>query len=311
MVLNRYTAGDPMRPGVLWTNLTRRRISELLGAHAIQVGVHVVGQLLKIGGYVKRKMLKCKTLREVRDRNGQFEHIALLKDGFKSQGLPVLSIDSKKKEMLGNFYRDGRLYAQGAQKVNDHDFKSFSKGTVIPHGIYDVNNDRCYLTIGKTKDTAEFVCDNIEHHWNSSIRPFYPSAKQMLILCDGGGSNSCRHYVVKEQLQRLCERIKMDIVIAHYPAYCSKWNPIEHRAFCHITRAWQGAVFDSYEIVRELAGGASTKSGFSVEVSMNEKVYETGKKASEGFRDNMPVEFGDFLPKWNYTLRHNAQTVIS
>ncbi len=219
MVVNCHTAGDPMRSGVLWTDLTCREISGLLRPHAIHAGVYVVKQLLKMGGYVKRKMSKCRTLKEVKDRNGQFEHIARLKEEFNREGLPVLSMDSKKKEMLGNFYREGRLYAREAQKVYDHDFNSFSKGTVIPHGIYDVNRDKCYLTIGRTKDTAEFVCDNIEHHWNGSIKHLYPSAKRMLVLCDGGGSNSCRHFVVKEQLQKLSERIKMDITVAHYPAY--------------------------------------------------------------------------------------------
>ena len=292
-----------MKTGVLWTNLTCKRISELLKQHAIDVSVHVVKQLLKMSGYVKRKMLKCKTLKEVNNRNEQFEHIGQLKEAFSKADLPILSIDSKKKEMLGNFYRDGKLYTREVQKVNDHDFNSFSKGVIIPHGIFDVNKNKCYLTIGNTKDTAEFVCDNIEYHWNHSIKQLYPSAKRMLILCDGGGSNSCLHYVVKEQIQKLSERLKIDIVMAHYPAYCSKWNPIEHKAFCHITRAWQGVVFDSYEIVKELAEKATTKSGFSVNVFMNEKVYETGGKASEEFRKNMPVEFDDVLPKWNYTFR--------
>lgn len=299
-----------MRPGVLWTNLTCKKISELMHLHAIDAGVYVVKQLLKACGFVKRKMQKCKTMKEVKDRNEQFEHIAGLKEDFGNENLPILSIDSKKKEMLGDFYRDGKLYAQGAQRVYDHDFNTFSKGLIIPHGIYDVNKNKCYLTIGKTKDTAEFVCDNIEHHWNNSIKQLYPSAKKLLILCDGGGSNSCRHYVVKEQIQKLCERIEIDIVMAHYPAYCSKWNPIEHRVFCHITRAWQGVVFDSYEIVKELAGKATTKTGFSVKVITNDKVYETGKKASKEFRKNMPVEFNDFLPKWNYAFRHEKRKLL-
>jgi len=311
MVLGCYTAGDPMRPEVLWTNLTCKKISALLQLHAISAGVHVVKQLLKASGYVRRKMVKCKTLKEVGDRNEQFEHIARLKEGFGEENLPVLSIDSKKKEMLGNFYRDGKLYAQGAQKVYDHDFNSFSDGVIIPHGIYDVNKNKCYLTIGKTRDTAEFVCDNIEYHWENSIKHLYPSAKKMLVLCDGGGSNSCRHHVVKEQLQKLSGRMKIDIVVAHYPAYCSKWNPIEHKAFCHITRSWQGVVFENYEIVKELAEKTTTRLGFSVNVSINEKIYATGKKASVGFRENMPVEFDDFLPKWNYTFRHKTQTIIS
>lgn len=180
----------------------------------------------------------------------------------------------------------------------------FSKN--IPHGIYDVNKNKCYLTIDKTKDTAGFVCDNIEYHWNHSIKQLYPSAKRMLILCDGGGSNSCLHYVVKEQMQKLSERLEIDIVMAHYPAYCSKWNPIEYKAFCHITKAWQGVVFDSYETVQELAEKATTKSGFSVKVFMNEKVYKTGEKASEEFMENRSVEFDDFLPKWNYTFKCKA-----
>jgi len=306
MVVNVYTAGNPMKAGVLWTNLSCKKISELLQQHAIEVSVYVVKQLLKISGYVKRKMSKCKTLKEVKNRDEQFVYIAQLKEDFSNKNLPVLSIDSKKKEMLGNFYRDGKLYTQEVQKVYDHDFSSFSDGVIIPHGIYDVNKNKCYLTIGKTKDTAEFVCDNIEHHWNNSIKQLYPSAKKILILCDGGGSNSCLHYVVKEQLQKLSERLKVEIVMAHYPAYCSKWNPIEHKAFCHITRSWKGVVFDNYEIVKELAEKTITQTGFSVEVHMNEKEYATGKKASKDFLENMLIEFDDFIPKWNYSFKYEA-----
>lgn len=174
-----------------------------------------------------------------------------------------------------------------------------------------MNKNKCYLTIGKTKDTAKFVCDNIEYHWNNSIKNLYPSAKKMLILCDGGGSNSCRHYVVKEQLQKLFERIKIEIVMAHYPAYCSKWNPIEHKAFCHITRAWKGIVFDGYGIVKELAEKVTTKSGFSVNVHISEKVCVTGKKASQGFIENRSVEFDDFIPKWNYCVPLRKGHVIN
>lgn len=303
MVVNGYTAGNPMKSGVLWTNLTCRKISVLLSQHAIEASVYIVRQLLDITGYVKRKMLKCKTMKAVANRNDQFVHIAGLREEFSKADLPVLSIDSKKKEMLGNFYRDGKLYTKEVQKVYDHDFNSFADGIIIPHGIYDVNKNKCYLTIGKTKDTAGFVCDNIEYYWNNSIKALYPSADKMLILCDGGGSNSCLHYVVKEQLQKLAKRIKIDIVVAHYPAYCSKWNPIEHKAFCHITRAWSGVVLDSYEITKELAQKTTTLTGFSVEVNINEKKYETGEKASEGFLKNMKVVFDDFIPKWNYKFK--------
>lgn len=291
-----------MNSDIKWTNLKCSQIRDILKEKAIDAGVHVVKQLLKMCGFVKRKMVKTNSLKETKNRNEQFEYIAALKEKFISKNLPVLSIDTKKKEMLGNFYRDGKLYTTEPVKVNDHDFNSFANGVIIPHGIYDVNNNKCYLTIGKNKDTAEFVCDNIEYHWNNAIKQCYPKADKILLLCDGGGSNSCRHYVVKEQLQKLSERLKIEIVVAHYPAYCSKWNPIEHKAFCHITRAWQGIVFDNYEIIKELAERTTTKTGFSVMAHINEKIYTIGKKASNEFLNLMPVEFNELLPRWNYSF---------
>lgn len=291
-----------MDSGVLWTNLTCKQISSLLKKHSIDVGIGVVKQLFKKCGFVKRKMFKNRTLKIVANRNEQFEHIARLKEEFITGKLPVLSIDTKKKEMLGNFYRNGKLYTTKSINVYDHDFNSYADGVIVPHGIYDLINNKCYLTIGKSKDTAEFMCDNIEYQWNHSIKELYPNQKKMLILCDGGGSNSCLHYVVKEQFQKLSERLQIEIVVAHYPAYCSKWNPIEHKAFCHITRSWQGVVFDNYEIVKELAESTKTKTGFSVKVHFNEKEYTTGKKASDKFLELMPVKFDEILPKWNYSF---------
>lgn len=292
-----------MNSCILWTNLTCLQISNLLKEQSINVSVLVVRQLFKKCGYVKRKMFKNRTLKIVANRNEQFEHIANLKMEFSKASLPRFSIDTKKKEMLGNFYRDGKLYTTKSQVVNDHDFPSNAEGVIIPHGLYDEQYNKCYLTIGKSKDTAEFMADNIEHHWTNSLKEKYPNAKKMLILCDGGGSNSCLHHVVKEQFQKLSEKIQMEIVVAHYPAYCSKWNPIEHRAFCHITRSWQGVVFDSYEIVKELAEKTKTKTGLSVEVNFNNKEYKTGNKASTDFLESMPVKFDEVLPKWNYSFK--------
>ncbi len=183
------------------------------------------------------------------------------------------------------------------------DFNTFADGVIIPQGLFDIQNNKCYLTIGKSKDTAEFVCDNIEYHWNESLKCVYPDANKMLIICDGGGSNSCLHYIVKEQFQKLADRLKIEIVMAHYPAYCSKWNPIEHKVFCHITRSWQGVVFDNYEIVKELAENTKTQTGLSVHANFNDKIYMTGKKASEQFMEEMPVEFNEILPKWNYSFK--------
>ena len=293
-----------MDNNVLWTNLTLKQIQERLQFHLISVSCPVIKKLLKSCHFVKRKMRKYKTLKEVENRNEQFEYIAQLKSQFVEDELPVLSIDTKKKEMIGNFYREGKVFCKEAISVNDHDFNSFAEGIAVPHGIYDVSKNVCYLSIGTNKDTAEFVMDNIEYHWNNSMKKDYPHAKKMLILCDGGGSNSSSHYVVKEQFKRLAEKLQMQIVVAHYPPYCSKWNPIEHRAFGYISKKWQGVVFRNYDIIKELAEQTTTKTGFSVTAYINTKLYETGKKASEEFLKQMPVIFNDFLPKWNYKLLH-------
>jgi hypothetical protein len=300
LILTSYTAGNPMDCNVLWTNLTLKQIQEKLKIHLISVSCPVIKKLLKYCHFVKRKMRKCKTLKEVENRNEQFEYIAKLKSQFIENELPVLSIDTKKKEMIGNFYRDGKVFCKEAPAVNDHDFNSFSQGVAVPHGIYDVSKNICYLSIGTNKDTAEFVKENIDYHWNSSIKKDYPNAKKMLILCDGGGSNSSSHYIVKEQFKELAVKLQVEIVVAHYPPYCSKWNPIEHKAFSYISKKWQGVVFHNHAIIKELAEQTTTKTGFSVKAYMNEKLYQTGKKASEEFMKTMPVIFNDFLPKWNY-----------
>ena len=285
---------------ILWTNLTLKQIQKRLQSHLISVSCPVISKLLKLCHFVKRKMRKCKTMKEVENRNEQFDYIAQLKSEFVENGLPVLSIDTKKKEMLGDFYRDGKVFCKEAIKVNDHDFNSFSEGVAVPHGIYDVTKNTCYLSIGTNKDTSEFVKDNIEYHWNSSIKKDYPNAGKMLILCDGGGSNSSSHYVVKEQFKQLAVKLQVEIVVAHYPPYCSKWNPIEHKAFSYISKKWQGVVFNNYDIIKELAEQTSTKTGFSVKAYINTKLYQTGKKVSEEFMKKMPVIFDDVLPKWNY-----------
>jgi hypothetical protein len=245
-------------------------------------------------------MRKCKTFKEVENRNEQFEHIAKLKKHFIDKKLPVLSIDTKKKELVGKFFRQGKSFCKKALSVFDHDFKSYATGIAVPHGIYDVVKNVCYLSIGTNKDTVEFVKDNIEYHWNNSIKEDYPKAGKMLILCDGGGSNSSNYYVVKEMFKELSEKLQIQIVLAHYPPYCSKWNPIEHKAFSYISKKWEGVVFENHDIIKELAEQTTTKTGFSVKAYINTKVYQTGKKASEEFMRTMPVIFSKFLPKWNY-----------
>jgi len=289
-----------MDSSILWTNLTLKEIQEKLITYSILVSIPVIKATLKELRFGRRKMRKCRTLKEVENRDKQFKRIARLITLYTHLNLPIFSIDTKKKEVLGNFYRDGKVYCNQALPVNDHDFISFADGVAVPHGIYDLAKNKCYLSIGTNKDTAKFVSDNFEYHWFKSIANNYPNAKKILILCDGGGSNSSSHYVVKEMFKKLAEKLQIEIKIAHYPPYCSKWNPIEHRAFSFLGKKWQGWVFRDHQTIKELSEQTKTKKGFSVEAYINFKEYQTGRKASEDFMEKMPVIFSKIRPKWNY-----------
>jgi Rhodopirellula transposase DDE domain len=300
-VLQDHTAGDPMRPEVKWTNLSRRQIAERLTAMGTPVGRDVVSQLLRKHGYRKRKALKKKTMgRRDPDRNAQFENIARLKREYLAAGLPVISVDTKKKELLGDFYREGTIDTRETIETNDHDFGSAGSGTVIPHGIYDVGRNRGFLHLNTSHDTSELACDSIAAWWDQHGRADYPEARELLILCDGGGSNSATRYVFKEELQKLANRLGIEIRVAHYPPYCSKYNPIEHRLFPHVTRACRGVVFQTLETVRYYMAKAETTTGLTVKVSILEKVYATGRKCAAGFKKSMKIVFDNVLPKWNY-----------
>src|SRR6056297_1586530 len=189
---------------------------------------------------------------------------------------------------------------QGVIKTFDHDFPSFASGVIIPHGFYDVKRNAGHVNLGTSRDTGEFACDSIERWWEQTGRALYPRARSILLLCDGGGSNSASQYLFKEDLQRLVDRLGIEIRVAHYPPYCSKYNPIEHRVFPHVTRACQGVVFESVELVKQLMEKTRTSTGLRVTVDILDKVYETGRKYAEGFKQNKRIVFDDILPKWNY-----------
>jgi hypothetical protein len=266
---------------------------------------YLATRLLAVFGLKKRRSSKNQCLGRRGDRDAQFEKIAVLKDAFITRGLPVLSIDTKKKELLGNFDRRESYYGTTSRQVNDHDFQSAADGVVVPHGIYDVAQNRGYITLGVSKDTSEFVCDNLLWYWQHELQWHYPQAESILLLCDGGGSNSCRHLIVKQDLVTLAHRLQLNILVAHYPAYCSKWNPIEHRLFCHLHRAWKGAIFHDIHTVKELALETSTKAGLRVSVRINPKEYVTGRKVAEEFKSrlNELMTFDDHIAQWNYLIR--------
>lgn len=209
----------------------------------------------------------------------------------------------QKKEFIGSLHRAGEIYTQKPIEVYDHDFPNLAEGVAIPHGIYDINLNIGYVNIGTSRDTSEFACDSLRHWWYNRGRYDYPEATQILILADCGGSNGCRHYVFKKALQELANTIGLDIRIAHYPPYTSKWNPIEHRLFSHITRSLSGILLSGYELVKELIRKTVTEPGLKVKANIIDKVYETGKKVTEEFKENMEIVFDEYLPRWNYTAK--------
>ena len=295
----------PQNGEVRWTNLTQSQIGECLLSNGLCVSLYYVRMLLKLCGYKKRKMLKMKTVQEVEHRNEQFEYIAACRDLFEQKGLPILSIDTKNKELLGDYGRSGKAYSTATRTTSDHDFAKKGDIKMVPHGIYDVSKNRGYITLGTNQDTSEFVCDNLERCWTEHLQYEYPNADTMLILCDGGGSNAAAHYIVKMDLIKLANKLKVNILVAHYPPYCSKWNPIEHRLFAQISHTWDGLSLYDLAFVKNITDTTTTKTGLKVITTINEKVYQKAREVPQEFKDNikLKVHFDDKLPKWNYLIK--------
>ena len=212
----------------------------------------------------------------------------------------MVSVDTKKKELIGNLFRDGKIYTTETVEVFDHDFPTLAEGVAIPHAVYDIARNEAYVTIGTSRDTSEFACDSIRHWWNTFGKLHYPEATSILMLMDGGGSNSSRHYLFKQDIQAVADEIGIEIRIAHFPPYTSKWNPIEHRVFPHITRSLQGVILKTHQLTKELIEKTTTKSGLKVFACIINQVYETGRKVAAEFKESMRIVFDEHLRRWNY-----------
>jgi hypothetical protein len=295
----------PQDINVKWTHLSTAQTVEKFKQTGEEISRYHVRQMLQLRGYRKRKLVKMNDLSQVENRNEQFEKIIHYRRQFTDMDFPILSIDTKKKELTGNFYRPGSCWAQAMRRVNDHDFASFSHGQIIPHGIYDINTNTGYITLGTSKDTSEFVCDNLLRVWTEHLQYRYPHAHTIMILCDGGGSNACSHYIVKQDLCKLSKLLNLNILMVHYPPYCSKYNPIEHQCFSQLTRAWQGVPFYNIQFVKELADSTSTSKGLSIIASINTKEYQIKRPVNDEFKANLDkyILFDDKLPKWSYLIR--------
>lgn len=301
-VLKNNTAGDPMEEKVKWTNLTRGEICKEMAKKGIKISRNIVKKLFKKHGYVKRKALKKMSAGEHKDRNQQFKKINLLRKEYEESDNPIISIDAKKKEFIGNLYREGHLECTETVEVLDHDFPNLAETKVTPYSVYDLKHNECFVNIGTTHDTSDFACDSIKTWWNTIGKKKYPNATSILILADGGGSNSSRHHVFKESLQNLSNSLGIELRMAHYPPYASKWNPIEHRVFPHITRSLSGVILLSISLIKELIKKTRTKTGLKIFSRISKKIYRTGKKAASDFYEYANIKFDKILGDWNYVV---------
>ena len=294
------TAGDPMRQDVRWTDATPQEISDSLQAHAVCVGPRIVRRMLARLGFARRQIAKVLPGGDSPHRREQFRHLAALMQAFLEAGNPVLSIDTKTKAYLGTCYRAGKVYCREALKAFDHDVPSLARGVIIAHGLYDLARNQGWMHLGLSRDTTPFACESVRLFWHHDGQRLDPHASAILLLCEGGGSNSCHKHVFKEDLPGVVNDLEVPIRVVHYPAYCSTCNPIERRLFSHVTRACQGVLFDSLHTVQELIQKTKTHQGLTVTVRVLDTLYEGGRTVSNAFKKNMPIVFEKLLPQWNY-----------
>jgi Rhodopirellula transposase DDE domain len=309
-VLVAHTAGSPTEESLVWTNLTKIEIVNLMQDCGSHISVHIVDQLLDRHGFHERKALRMEPMAHNPDRNSQFETIARLKQEYLDSPDPILSMDLKAREKLGNFFRSGTLFTRQTIRVFDHDFEEFAQGVVLPHGIFDLKLNVGYVHLGTSHDTSEFACDCVRDWWKRFGRAAYPEAKSLLLLCDGGGSNPAdtdhaQYHLFRSDLQRLVNECGIEIRVAHYPPYTSKYNPIEHRLFPHLTRTCKGVILQSVDWVAELMRKATTRTGLRVDVTIVDAVYELGRKVSQAMKESINLVRDAVLPRWNYRILPN------
>lgn len=304
-IIEPHTAGLPQDENVVWISLSVTQIMGELFAMGYDISRYFVRQILDSLGLRERFFYKDLPMKEVKNRDEQFQRISSIREEAEAVGLPIISIDTKKKEMIGNFKRDGKALCNGPLKSLDHDFSTFSDGQIVPHGIYDVTRNEGYMTLGISHDTSKFVCDNIARVWREHLKEQYPNARTLVILCDGGGSNSSSHRIVKQDLMDLANKLGIRLLMVHYPPYCSKFNPIEHRLFSQITRSWSGAPLMSLQNAADRAAMTTTKNGLKVHVHINSKTYDIKRPIVESYHKRLArqVIFAPELGQWNYLVK--------
>ncbi len=298
-----HTRGEPQSP-LLWVSKSLRNIEDALKANGVKASHRIIGEALKQEGFSLQANKKRHEGSGHLDRDAQFNYINNRVKEYHSGNQPVISVDAKKRELVGNFKNAGREWHEKStpEEVNAYDFLTDAKGVAIPYGIYDLGNNKGWINIGITKDTAEFAAQSIRNWWYKMGIYYNNSANRLLITADGGGSNSSKGKLWKHELQKLANDIGMSIEVAHFPPGTSKWNKIEHRLFSYISKNWRGKPLVSYEVIIKYIASTKTRSGLKVECELDPANYETGIVISDKQMEQINIVRSSFHGEWNYTI---------
>lgn len=305
-VVESHTAGDPMGKAK-WLNCRLNDVRTRLIERGHGVSCPIISRLLKAAGYRLRLNVKAREGTPHPDRDQQFEYIREQRQAHQQAGQPTISVDTKKKELVGNFKNAGRIWCQEAEAVNMHDFPSESVGRAVPYGIYDLQHNRGTVYVGQSADTPTFAVDSLLDWCQTELPQRFPGATHLFIEADGGGSNSSRSRVFKHQLQeKLADGLGLTVTVCHYPPGTSKWNPIEHRLFSEISKTWAGCPLRSFDLVLDYLNDTQTQTGLTVQAHLVTTRYPTGMKISDEVMETLNIQAHDTCPLWNYTIRPRA-----
>jgi hypothetical protein len=305
-----HTAGDPMSERK-WLNCRLADLEEKLDAQGHGVSRPVISRLLRAHKYDLHVNVKEVEGTPHPDRDTQFRYIQAQRAQHLAAGHACLSLDTKKKELIGNFKNTGQSWGTQAERVNVHDFPSDAQGRAVPYGIYDQQHNCGTIYVGQSADTPTFAVDNLVRWCETELPVLFPRTTDLLIEADSGGSNGARCRVWKQLLQeKVSDRFGLTITVCHYPTGCSKWNPIEHRLFSEVTKTWAGCPLRSWELIVQYIGETKTETGLMVRAVLVTEKYETGIKVSDEVMDGLNLHSHDVCPQWNYTIRPRAATSL-
>jgi len=305
-LLEPYVRGEPESP-LLWTSKSLRKLSEELKKKGFNVSHKLVGEILKEQGFSLQANRKTYEGKTHPDRDEQFNYIHQKVVQFQLENNPVISVDAKKKELVGNFKNKGNEWQKRKEpvQVNAYDFLSMAEEKAIPYGVYDITQNKGWVNIGIDRDTAEFAVESIRRWWLKMGKKVYPNAKKLLITADSGGSNGARNRLWKREIQKLSSELQIDIHICHFPPSTSKWNKIEHRLFSYISQNWRGKPLISYGLIINLISATKTTTGLEIKCDLDTNSYEKGIKISDKELKQINIEKDEFHGDWNYVIKPN------